>query len=82
MQVGQLLRSASFRLTTAYVALFSISVSILASLIYFSTTAELQHEIRTRVQVDSVALGAEYARGGTSQLIQAMADRQRGHLVG
>ena len=82
MQVGQLLRSASFRLTTAYVALFSISVSILASLIYFSTTAELQHEIRTRIQVDSVALGAEYARGGTSQLMQAMADRQRGHLVG
>lgn len=82
MQIGQLLKSASFRLTTAYVVLFSISVGILAGLIYFSTTAELQHQIRTRIQVDSVALAAEYDRGGTNQLIQAMADRQRGHLVG
>ncbi len=62
--------------------LFSISAGILASLIYFSTTAELQHQIRTRIEVDSVALAAEYDRGGTSQLMQAMADRQRGHLVG
>lgn len=82
MQIGQLLKSASFRLTTAYVVLFSISAGILASLIYLSTTAELQYQIRTRIQVDSAALATEYDRGGTGQLIQAMADRQRGHLVG
>jgi signal transduction histidine kinase len=82
MRLGQLLKSASFKLTAAYVGLFSVSVGILASLIFFSATSELQHEIRTRIAADSVALREEYAHGGTAQLLQAIAERQRGRLVG
>jgi signal transduction histidine kinase len=82
VRLGQLFKSASFRLTAAYVGLFSVSVGILAGLVYFSTTSEMEHAIRTRIVADSTALREEYARGGTSQLLQAIAERQRGRLVG
>lgn len=82
MRLDQLLKSASFQLAAAYVGLFSISVGILAGLIYFIATAELQREVRTRIVSESTALREEYTRGGTPQLLQAMADRQRGRLVG
>jgi hypothetical protein len=82
VRLGQLFKSASFKLTAAYVGLFSVSVGILAGLVYFSTTSEMEHAIRTRIVADSTALREEYARGGTSQLLQAIAERQRGRLVG
>ena len=82
MRRGQLLKSASFRLAAAYVGLFCISVGILAGLIYVYATSELQHEIRTRIVADSSALREEYSRGGLKQLEDAVADRQRGRLVG
>ncbi len=82
MQLGQLLKSASFKLAAAYVGLFSISVGILAGLVYFSATAELRHEIVTRIIAESTALRQEYVHGGTGQLLEAVADRQRGRLTG
>lgn len=82
MQYGQLLKSASFKLAAAYVGLFSVSVGILAALIYFSATSELDREIKTRIAAESTALSKEYARGGTQQLLQAIAERQRGRLIG
>ena len=82
MRLGQLLKSASFRLTAAYVGLFSVSVGILAGLIYFLATSGMQSEVRTRIAADSTALREEYARGGPPQLLQAIAERQRGRLVG
>jgi len=82
VRLGQLLKSASFRLAAAYVGLFSISVGILAGLIYFFATSELQHQVRTRIIADSAALSEEYAHGGAPQLLQAIAERQRGRLIG
>ncbi|MBU6298818.1 MAG: HAMP domain-containing histidine kinase, partial [Alphaproteobacteria bacterium] len=82
MRVGQLLKSASFKLTAAYVGLFSVSVGILAGLVYFSSTSEMQREIRTRIVAESHALREEFAHGGTDQLLQAITERQRGRLVG
>ena len=82
MQLGQLLKSASFKLAAAYVGLFSISVGILAGLVYFSATAQLRHEILTRIVVESSALRQEYIHGGTGQLLEVVADRQRGRMTG
>ncbi|MDE1939779.1 MAG: hypothetical protein KGI68_12220, partial [Alphaproteobacteria bacterium] len=82
MRLGQLLKSASFKLTAAYVGLFSVSVGILAGLVYFSSTSQLQQTIRTRIVADSNALRAEYVHGGTDQLLQAISERQRGRLIG
>ncbi len=82
MRLADALKTASFKLTAAYAALFTISVGILAAVIYFSATAELDREFRTRIIADSDALHAEFASGGTQQVLQAIAERQRGRLVG
>ena len=82
MRLEQLLKSASFRFTAAYVGLFIVSVGILAGLIYFSATSELERTIHMRIVVESDALRAEYTRGGTDQLLQAIAERQRSRLIG
>jgi len=82
VRLGQLLKSASFRITAAYVGLFVVSVSILAGLVYFSATSELERTIHLRIAVESDALRAEYTRGGVDQLLQAIAERQRSRLVG
>ncbi len=82
MRLEHLLKSASFKLTAAYVGLFSVSVGILAGLIYFSSTSELDRAIRTRIVADSNALREEYAHGGKDQLLQAITERQRGRLIG
>jgi signal transduction histidine kinase len=82
VRLEQLLKSASFRFTAAYVGLFIVSVGILAGLVYFSATSELERTIHVRIAVESDALRAEYARGGTDQLLQAIAERQRSRLIG
>ena len=82
MRLAQLLKSASFRLTAAYVGLFSVSVGILAGLIYFLATSGMQSEVRTRIAAESTALREEYAGGGAPRLLQAIAERQRGRLIG
>ena len=82
MRLGQLIKSASFKIGAAYAGLFTVSVGILAGLIYFSATSEIENEIRMRITADSSALRAEYAHGGARQLLQAIAERQRGRLVG
>jgi len=82
VRLEQLLKSASFRFTAAYVGLFIVSVGILAGLVYFSATSELERTIHMRIVVESDALHAEYTRGGTDQLLQAIMERQRSRLIG
>jgi signal transduction histidine kinase len=82
VQLAETLKTASFKLTAAYAALFTVSVGILAAVIYLSVTSELDREFRTRIIADSNALHAEYNAGGTQQILQAIAERQRGKLAG
>ncbi|MDE2183959.1 MAG: HAMP domain-containing histidine kinase [Alphaproteobacteria bacterium] len=82
MRLAQTLNSASFKLTAAYAILFTLSVGILAALIYLLVTSEMERGMRARVVADSDALKAEYSIGGTRQLLLAIAERQRGHVVG
>jgi len=82
VRLKQLIKSASFKIAAAYVGLFSISVGALATLIYFSATSEMQRESQTRIAADSNALRSEYIHGGSGQLLQAIAERQRGRLLG
>jgi signal transduction histidine kinase len=82
VQLAQTLKTASFKLTAAYAGLFTLSVGVLAAVIYFSVTSELDREFRTRIIADSDALRAEYTAGGAPQLLQAITERQRGRLAG
>lgn len=82
MQIASVLKSASFRLSAAYAILFSVSVGVLAAVIYWVATTELDHQLRTRVQAESSALRSEFIAGGKRGLLQAINQRQRGRLVG
>lgn len=82
MLLAQTLNSATFRLTALYAVLFTVSVGILATLIYLLVTSEMDSGMRARIVSESTALRAEYNAGGPRQLLRAMAERQRGHVVG
>ena len=75
-----MLKSASFRLTAAYAALFALSVGILAAVTYFSVQSELTREFRDRILAESTALEADYRSGGVSRVMSAIEERQRGSL--
>jgi len=75
------LRSASFKLTAAYVALFTLSVGLLATVTYFSVQSEMSREFHGRIQSESSALEADFKAGGVRQVLRAIADRQRGRLA-
>ena len=80
MRLTQTLKSASFKLTAVYTALFALSVGLLAAVTYVSVTAELSREFHGRILAESTALEADYKAGGVRQVIRAISDRQRGRL--
>lgn len=82
MRPIRLLRTANFRLAAVYALTFGISAAILATLIYFRSTSELEDQARTRIQSEARALASEYDQGGLKQLLNAIAGRERGHVVG
>lgn len=63
-------------------ALFAASFGVLAAITYFSVTAELSGQFHTRILTESRALQADFRTGGVPQLLRAISERQRGHLVG
>ncbi|MDR3526839.1 MAG: HAMP domain-containing sensor histidine kinase [Rhizomicrobium sp.] len=82
MRLAQTLRSASFKLAFAYVALFTVSVGVLAGLTYFLVVSRLDAEFRNHIAGESQTLAAEFRSGGAKQLLQAIGERQRNRLVG
>ncbi len=86
MQTGlrraRLFKTASFKLAAAYVVMFGASVAVLAVVVYFTATAALDHQERTRIKVEAQALSAEYRRGGFSKMMEEIRARERAHLAG
>ncbi|MBI1212855.1 MAG: HAMP domain-containing protein [Alphaproteobacteria bacterium] len=78
----RLLRTANFRLAAVYALIFGVSVMVLASVIYWRSTSELEAQARLRMQTEASALRTEYLQGGLKQLISAITGRQRGHVAG
>ncbi len=82
MRLAQTLKSASFRLTSAYVLLFTVSVGALAALTYFLVVSRLDLEFRNHISVESQTLSAEFTSGGPKQLLHAISERQRNRIIG
>jgi hypothetical protein len=82
MRFAQTLKSATFRLTSAYVLLFTVSVGVLAALTYFLVVSRLDLEFRNHIRAESQTLSAEFMSGGTEQLLHAISERQRNRTVG
>jgi signal transduction histidine kinase len=79
---SRVLKTASFKLAAVYVVLFGISVAVLGAIIYFTATAALDHQERTRLQSEAEALLAEYRRDGFEELMEEIRARARSHVAG
>ena len=82
MQIARTLKSASFRLAAAYAALFTTSVIVLAAVIYFLVTSQVDSEFRARIAGEASTLRVEFEAGGPRRLLQAISERQRDRLAG
>jgi signal transduction histidine kinase len=82
MRLAQTLKSATFRLTSAYVLLFTVSVGVLAALTYFLVVSRLDQEFRNHIRAESQTLSAEFLSGGPRLLLHAINERQRNRTVG
>ncbi len=81
VRLSKTLKSASFKLTAAYVGLFALSVGVLALVTYLSVTGELSREFQGRIEAETKVLEADYNSGGVKQLLQVISERQRGHFA-
>lgn len=82
MRLALTVRSATFRLTAAYVVLFTVSVGALAALTWFLVVSRLDLEFRNHIRADTLTLVAEFAAGGPKQLLHAISERQHNRTVG
>ena len=82
MRSSSIFRTASFKLAAAYVVMFSASVAFLAGVVYFTATAALDRQERTRLRAEAQALSAEYRRGGLDKLMEEIHSRTRARLAG
>jgi len=64
------------------VLLFSVSVAILAIVIYLRTGAEFERQAQLRMQNEAHALQAEFQHGGIKRLIETIEERERDWVVG
>lgn len=76
------MRTASFKLAALYALIFGVSVVALAAVVYVISTAALDRETRARIVANATELHHEYSAGGLPQMLSAIRERQRGHLVG
>jgi signal transduction histidine kinase len=82
MRFAQTIRSAAFRLTAAYVLLFTVSVGVLAALTWFLVVSRLDLEFRNHIRADTQTLTAEFVAGGPKQLLHAISERQHNRTAG
>jgi signal transduction histidine kinase len=73
--VARILRSASFRLTLVYVALFVVSVGALFATVYITATRALQNDMAAVLRTEAFQLAEIYRRGGLLVLAQEITRR-------
>jgi signal transduction histidine kinase len=71
----RLFKTASFRLSVLYGAIFVICFVILLFITYWTATAALRDQIRTKITEDIQALATEAATDGTHSVIQDIEER-------
>ena len=76
------LRSATFRLALVYMVLFSVSVLVLLSFIYWSTAAYMSRQVDATIDAEITGLAERYEtdglRGLTAQLGERLSKQQPG----
>ncbi|MDP9096718.1 MAG: ATP-binding protein [Pseudomonadota bacterium] len=77
----RLLRTASFRLTAIYVALFTTSAALLGAAVYLTAQSALEQQMADRIQTDVAYLQGEFRDGGLERLLTIVAARGRGPIA-
>ena len=73
--LGRILRSASFRLTLFYAALFIASAGALFATVYVTATAAMQNDMAVVLRSEALQLAEVHSRTGLSGLAQQIARR-------
>jgi signal transduction histidine kinase len=74
----RVLRTASFRLASLYLLLFTASAVVLGAVVFWMTHATLTQQLETRVQNAQIHLKEEYATGGLPGLVSHAVEYGRG----
>jgi signal transduction histidine kinase len=77
VRIPKLLRTSSFRITTAYAALFSLSALILFILVYSGTSQYMRAELNTAIASDLTELDEIFKTQGTNSLVREIQTRMR-----
>ena len=69
MRFLRLLRSAAFRFSAIYGAVFGLSVLILGVIVYWITDAALERQLKSRLQVEATLLEGKYNNNNIDQFL-------------
>lgn len=78
MRLGQVVRSATFRLSALYAGLFAVSVVALGAVVFVIMRDALEGQMSARIEAEIGYLRNEYRLGGTARVKSAIEERQKG----
>lgn len=77
----RLLRTASFRLTALYVAIFTVSAALLGTAVFLAARSALEQQMVARIETDMTYLTNEFRDGGLNRLLATVLARGRGPIA-
>lgn len=77
----RLLRTASFRLTALYVAMFAVSAALLGTAVFLAARSALEQQMAARIETDMAFLTNEFRDGGLDRLLTTVMSRGRGPIA-
>ena len=77
MRLPRLLRTTSFRLTLLYAAVFTVSVTVLFGIIYWSTAGFLSQQLEESVDIELATILEGQPEAGLPRLIDEVEDRAK-----
>lgn len=76
--VHRLLRTASFRLASLYVAVFAASALVLGAAVFLAARSALENQMAARIETETTFLREEFSTGGLDHLLAVLRSRGRG----
>lgn len=77
----RLLRTASFRLTALYVAIFAASAALLGATVFLTARSALEQQMTARIETDMASLEGEFREAGLDRLLALVLARGRGPVA-
>ncbi len=75
MRPPNLAGTSAFRLTLLYTGVFSVSVFVLLSFIYWSTVAVIERQTAETIELEIRGLAEQYRQQGVTRLVQVIGER-------